>query len=76
MAWALGVSLFVHCVVFTSVSYFGQSVLAWYLTIGIIGSLSPSRRPARRLLTRLRRRGPAISPAADPQPSPGIPLPA
>jgi hypothetical protein len=42
MAWSLGVSLFVHCVIFIGVSYFGQSMLLWYLTLAMIGSLSPT----------------------------------
>ncbi|MCZ6835872.1 MAG: hypothetical protein O7G85_08870 [Planctomycetota bacterium] len=42
MAWSLGVSLFIHCVIFIGVSYFGQSMLLWYLTLAMIGSLSPS----------------------------------
>lgn len=41
MAWALGVSLFVHCSVFMGVSNFGQTIFVWYLTIACIGSLTP-----------------------------------
>ena len=40
MAWALGVSLFIHCVIFIGVSYFGQSMMLWYLMLAMIGSLS------------------------------------
>ena len=40
LSWALGVSLFVHCVNFIGVSYFGQVHIVWYLTLGVIGSLS------------------------------------
>lgn len=39
-AWALGVSLFTHCIVFISVSYFGQIIVVWYLLLATIGSLS------------------------------------
>lgn len=42
LAWALGVSLFVHCINFLGVSYFGQITMVWYLTLAIIGSLSPA----------------------------------
>lgn len=42
MAWSLGVSLFIHCVIFIGVSYFGQSMMLWYLTLAMIGSLSPT----------------------------------
>ena len=40
MSWALGVSLFIHCVIFIGVSYFGQSMMMWYLMLAMIGSLS------------------------------------
>jgi hypothetical protein len=38
--WSLGVSLFVHCVNFIAVSYFGQIQMIWYLLLAIIGSIS------------------------------------
>lgn len=41
MAWALGVSLFVHCSIFMGVSNFGQTIFVWYITIAFIGSLTP-----------------------------------
>lgn len=37
--FCLGVSLFVHVVVYFSVSYFGQILMLWYLNLAIIGSL-------------------------------------
>jgi hypothetical protein len=40
IAWALGVSLFVHCSNFIGVSYFCQIWIAWYMHLAIIGSLS------------------------------------
>jgi hypothetical protein len=43
MAWALGVSLFVHCMSFIGVSYFGQITMLWYLTLATIGSLADVR---------------------------------
>jgi len=39
-AWALGVSLFAHCMMFIGVSYFGQIIIIWYLLLAIIGSMS------------------------------------
>jgi len=41
MVWALGVALFVHCVNFLAVSYFGQVILAWYLLLAMIASVAP-----------------------------------
>lgn len=40
LAWALGVSLFVHCMNYIGVSYFGQMHILWYLLLAIIGSLT------------------------------------
>ena len=39
LAWALGVSLFTHSMMFIGVNYFGQIWIAWYLLLAIIGSL-------------------------------------
>lgn len=39
MIWALGAGLFAHTVTMISVSYFDQSFMFLYLTLGIIGSL-------------------------------------
>jgi hypothetical protein len=39
LAWALGVSLFVHVSNFLGVSYFGQNIMLWYLSLACIGSL-------------------------------------
>ncbi|MCP3903383.1 MAG: hypothetical protein GY715_07080 [Planctomycetes bacterium] len=47
LAWALGASLFVHCVDFTAVSYFGQVLLVWYACLGFIASLAPEREASR-----------------------------
>jgi hypothetical protein len=41
VAWGLGVALFVHCMNFLAISYFGQIITVWYLTLGAIGSLGP-----------------------------------
>lgn len=40
LAWAMGVSLFVHCTNFIGISYFGQIRVVWYLLLATIGSLS------------------------------------
>lgn len=40
-AWALGVALFTHCMLFIGVSYFGQIIVVWYLLLAVIGSLTP-----------------------------------
>lgn len=37
-SWALGVCLFVHCTNFIGVSYFGQGVFVWHLTLALIVS--------------------------------------
>ena len=44
MTWALGISLFVHCVAFVGVSYYGQVLLVWYLALAFIASLAPAGR--------------------------------
>ncbi|MFA5865314.1 MAG: hypothetical protein WC975_11585 [Phycisphaerae bacterium] len=46
MSWALGISLFIHCMNFIGVSYFGQIIVVWYLTLAIVGSLSPLNQSA------------------------------
>jgi hypothetical protein len=46
LAWALGVSLLVHVFNFFGVSYVGTIVGLWYLTLGVIGSLSPLKSAA------------------------------
>lgn len=40
LAWALGVCLFVHCMNFIGVAYFGQINMLWTMILAIIGSLS------------------------------------
>ncbi len=39
ISWAWGVVLFVHCVSFFGVSYFGQMNFFWYLTLGVLCAL-------------------------------------
>jgi hypothetical protein len=52
-AWAIGASLFVHCVSFISVSYFGQLVIIWYMALAMVGSLLPDAVPTRRRIYRV-----------------------
>jgi len=40
LSWALGVCMWVHCVNFIGVSYFGQMQFSWYLILATITSLS------------------------------------
>lgn len=40
LSWGMGVSLFVHCMNFLGVTYFGQISISWYLLLAMIGSLS------------------------------------
>jgi hypothetical protein len=54
MVWGLGAGLLVHCVAFLGVTYFGQIVMLWYLSLAMIGSLCPPSRTARPAV-RLRR---------------------
>ena len=56
LAWSIGVAFFVHIMCFWSVSYFGQMILPWYITLGLIASLGAVPQPARRRLARRRRR--------------------
>ena len=37
--WSLGAALFTHVCIFFAVSYFGQIILVWYLTLALIGCL-------------------------------------
>ena len=43
-AWTLGATLFAHFASFLAVSYFGQIMMVWYLTLAAIASLSPTDR--------------------------------
>jgi carbon starvation protein CstA len=45
LAWALGVALFTHCLLFIGVSYFGQVIVVWYLLLAVTGSLTPIDHP-------------------------------
>jgi hypothetical protein len=41
LVWALGVSLFAHCLSFLSVSYFDQSIILWYWLLAVVCSVGP-----------------------------------
>ena len=59
LSWALGISLFVHCLDFIGVSYFGHIYLVWYLSLAMIGSFTPARAYARKtVLVRQAKAGP------------------
>lgn len=53
--WAVGASLFTHCMSFIGVSYFGQTRVSWFLTIALAATISqlpalkptPAKRPGR-----------------------------
>lgn len=47
VAWALGVSLFVHVMNFWAVTYCGQITIEWYLSLALTASLAPARPPSR-----------------------------
>jgi hypothetical protein len=38
--WAIGVSIFTHTISFTGVSYFGQMIMFWYMSLAIAASIS------------------------------------
>ena len=47
MPWAIGVALFVHCMVFIGISYFGQIIVIWMLLLGMIASLASQKYPVK-----------------------------
>ena len=53
LSWALGVSLFAHCMMFIGVTYFGQIWIIWYLLLAIIGSLSIKRTTVAKRIVKL-----------------------
>lgn len=44
LAWAMGVSLFVHCASFIGIAYIGTITLPWYLLLAMIGSMATVKR--------------------------------
>lgn len=63
LSWALGVALFVHCTSFIAVSYFGQIIVVWYLTLAMIAGLTPASRSSRAAPLARGARSPASPPA-------------
>ncbi len=55
-AWMLGATLFAHCASFLAVSYFGQIVMIFHLTLAAIASLSPTGRQFASARSRARQR--------------------
>ncbi|MEQ8316637.1 MAG: hypothetical protein RIE77_12255 [Phycisphaerales bacterium] len=47
LKWAVGASLFTHCMAFIGVSYFGQTRVSWFLTLALAATISqlPSMKP-------------------------------
>ncbi len=39
-AWAIGVGIFVHAMIFLAVTYYGQIVMIWYFSLAITGVVS------------------------------------
>jgi hypothetical protein len=54
LAWGLGVVLFVHVTSFLAVSYFGQIIMVWYMTLGMIGGVEPRTRVQRAMVVQRR----------------------
>jgi hypothetical protein len=50
--WALGASLFAHLVSFMGVSYFDQIIVAWYILLAMIATVSNVRLQDHRILRR------------------------
>jgi len=38
--WAVGASLFTHCMCFIGVSYFGQTTVSWFLSVALAGTIA------------------------------------
>jgi hypothetical protein len=60
MIWALGVMLFVQCVILLGVTYFGHVIIVWYIALGFIGSLMPQRAMRARRVRLIRRSAPTL----------------
>lgn len=39
LVWAVGVSLFVHCLSFLSITYWDQSIVVWYWLLAVISGI-------------------------------------
>jgi hypothetical protein len=59
VTWCIGVMLFVHCISFIAVSYFGQSTMLWYMTLAMaagVGQISERMHTARKAVDAAARR--------------------
>ena len=52
LAWCLFVAIFGHCVAFFGVSYFGQIMIWWYMTLAMVGILYKSKEQTRPVVRR------------------------
>ena len=54
LKWAVGATMFTHCMSFIGVSYFGQTTVSWFLTLALAASISqlPSPKPKTRVAGR------------------------
>jgi Flp pilus assembly protein TadB len=62
LGWALGCTMFIHAVMFVGVTYFGQSIVVWYISLAFVGSLMPAPRRRRRRRRARRRARPVDRP--------------
>lgn len=54
-SWAVGVALFVHATSFIAVSYFGQIVVIWYITLALAPAMAETATRERAALKRRRK---------------------
>jgi len=47
LAWCLFVAILGHCIAFFGVSYFGQIIVLWYMTLAMVGFLSEAQENVR-----------------------------
>jgi hypothetical protein len=50
LTWCLIVTILGHCVAFLGVSYFGQIMMWWYMTLAVVGFLYEDRKHGRRIV--------------------------
>ena len=51
LAWCLFVAILGHCVSFLGVSYFGQIMMWWYMTLAVVSFLYDDKKRGRRIVT-------------------------
>ncbi len=51
LAWCLFVTILGHCVAFFGVSYFGQIMMWWYMTLAVVSFLYEDKKRGRRIVT-------------------------